>query len=117
MCAVSMIGDEWRRNRLPDFPWIYPPTANPPMPSVTKRKIKVAKDTLPKAPSQEEFERLKAEVEKLKEDLRKAKEEDIKNNEPDCDMDDKTEVLERIGRIVGVALEEFFSGSKTSRRK
>lgn len=91
MCTVSMIGDGYRDqfpNRWPD---LYPPGAEK-LGSVTRA----------------EFEALKQEVEELKKLLLAAKEFDEKTGQPDCEIDEKVELIKKIAEMVGVDMDEVF---------
>ncbi len=58
--------------------------------------------------SREEFDRLKKEVAELKKALIKAKLYDAETGQPDCEMEDKVELLKKIAEAVGVDLSEIF---------
>lgn len=99
MCAVSMIADEWNKNRLHDFiPWTNPPYYPPFTPSTTHY-------TGP-PPSRTEFELLKKQLQELKKSLEVAKQEDIDNGEPDCEMEEKIAIFRRLGELFGVDFNE-----------
>ncbi len=93
MCVVSMIGDHyndiWKISPpIPD--WKYPFCA--PIPEVSRA----------------EFETLKKTVEEMKELLIKAKEYDARTNQPNCEMEEKVELLKNVAKAVGVDLSEIF---------
>ncbi len=106
MCVVSNIGDgfadRWRDrfpNTTPYYPPINPyPTTNIPWtpPQVTKQ----------------EFDELKKEVEALKELLVAAKKYDEVSGQPDCHMDEKVELLRKVGEWIGVNFDEIFNNKK-----
>ncbi len=91
MCAVSMIADDWNKNRFPDFPTGFPwSTPNNVGPQVSRT----------------EFEAMKKELEELKKQLEVAKQEDIDNGEPDCEMEEKIAIFRRLGELFGVDFNE-----------
>ena len=91
MCAVSMISDDWLR-RAPNLPG-WDPFNNALKPQVTR----------------DEFEALKKEIVELRELLSQAKKQDEEEGNPDCEMEDKIEILKRLGKAVGIDLEEIFT--------
>jgi hypothetical protein len=96
MCVVSAVGDNWR-DRLPEtYPWINPN----PQPGQTI--------ILSPPISRQEFDKLKAEVEELKKLLKAAKEFDEKTGQPDCEMDDKVNLIKRVAELVGVDMKDVF---------
>ena len=62
--------------------------------------------TYPPAVTREEFDALKRDVEEMKALLKRAKAYDKANGEPDCEIDEKLEVLRRVAELVGVDLED-----------
>lgn len=95
MCTVSAVGDEWGRtfpDRWPNVP-VYPQTTT----TVFITEV-----------SKEDFEALKQEVEELKQLLLAAKRFDEATGQPDCEMDEKVELIKRIAEAVGVDLEDVF---------
>lgn len=94
MCTVSNIGDSWSKSVPDRYPWTQPytsPPTNPfpnPIPGV----------------SQAEFDRLKREVEALRQLLAAAKTFDAATGQPDCEVDEKVELIRRIAEYVGVDL-------------
>lgn len=104
MCVVSMISDyykdRWHEKDwwLPTHPETIPYPGNPGLPNETTWPI-------PQPVTQEQFDELKREVMELKELLKRAKKYDEDNNEPDCEMDSKTELLKKIAELVGVDLD------------
>lgn len=92
MCVVSMVGD-FAKDRWPkQYPW-------------TVVTLPSGESWLPKEVNRAEFEALKREVEMLKELLERAKVYDQVNNEPNCEMADKIELLKRVANLVGVEIE------------
>lgn len=85
MCVVSMIGDTWRTG------WPTHPLRDP-----------LENGTITRG----EFEALKREVELLKDLLRAARIYDAENGEPDCEVDEKMDMLRKIAEKVGVDLNE-----------
>lgn len=97
-CVVSMIGDFYKTK----WPWADPDPYDW-TPSHTF--------TAGWPVTREEFENLKREVEDMKALLKAAKIYDEKNGEPDCEIDEKMEVLRRVAKMVGVDLEDVLKGS------
>ena len=58
--------------------------------------------------TREEFEALKAEVAEMKELLLAAKRIDEITGQPDCEMEEKVDLLRRVAEAVGVDLDEVF---------
>lgn len=107
MCTVSYIGDTWKRDRLPEYPWTEPYIS--PYPYDRTKQIIITPGV-----SQEEFEKLKKEVEALKEMLKAAKIYDAATNQPDCEIDEKVEIIKKVAQLVGVDLEEIFERKKNT---
>ena len=92
MCASSMVGDHyndmWRHR---DF---YPAPAAPLVisgpPEITKA----------------EFDELKRQVLEMKELLKRAIKYDKDNGEPECEIEEKMEILRKIAQLVGVNLDD-----------
>jgi hypothetical protein len=74
-------------------PFVYP------QPGTTMTFVGVSRD---------EFEALKREVEEMKQLLLAAKRIDEITGQPDCETDDKVELLKRVAEAVGVDLEDVF---------
>lgn len=87
MCVVSMVGDHYR-DMWQEKPWISYPVAAPAEISRT------------------EFEELKRQVLEMKELLKRAKMYDEKNNEPECEIAEKMELLRKVAKLVGVSLDD-----------
>lgn len=97
MCTVSAVGDEWGKtfpDRWPSVP-VYPST------TTTIYLTEVTK---------EDFEALKKEVEDLKRLLLAAKAFDEATGQPDCEMDEKVELIRQIADLVGVDVDDVFGG-------
>lgn len=99
MCVVSNIGDH---HRWPDqWPWqpVEPTVPVDPVIPDPFRKIweEHAKDA--------EIDDLKKRVSSLEELLRKGKQYDDENGEPECEMDEKVELLKKLAKELGVELE------------
>jgi hypothetical protein len=97
-----MIGDHYMDKWQPQ-PWYpslpYIPTyPNPIQPNIILNP--------PPVISKEEFDSLKRDVAEMKELLKRAKEYDERNGEPDCEMDEKMDVLRRVAKMVGVDLDD-----------
>ena len=91
MCVVSMIGDHYRDK------WIdrWPTLPNWPPATVTVTAI-----------SRQEFDDLKKEVSEMKELLKRAKEYDERTGQPDCEIDEKMDLLRKVAKLVGVDLDD-----------
>lgn len=102
MCVVSMVGDHYRdvwtdpnRNG-----WHTGPSV-PNMPII-----------LPSPISREEFDALKKEVLEMKALLKRAKEYDERNNEPECEVDEKMDLLRKVAKLVGIDLDDVINTTK-----
>lgn len=106
MCTVSMIGDHYRDmwNPKPWWPGVVPMVPAVPMPE-TPPPIIINKSDVSRA----EFEELKRQVLEMKELLKRAKAYDEKNGEPDCEIDEKMEVLRKVAKLVGVDLDDVLA--------
>lgn len=103
MCSVSMIGDHYR-DMWQSQPWFnqiptgQPYPLQPPITIYTPPEI-----------SRAEFDELKRQVSEMKELLKRAKKYDEDNGEPECEVDEKMDVLRRVAKIVGVSLDDVIS--------
>ncbi len=98
MCTVSMVGDFYR-DKWNDRPW-FPSVPAVPFPN---------SQTVIHMPSQiarEEFDELKREVADMKELLKRAKEYDERTGQPDCEMDEKMDLLRKVAKLVGVDIDD-----------
>lgn len=92
-CMVSNVGDMWGQRlpqKFPTQPWIVPSSWPELVPAITR----------------EEFEALKAEVAEMKEMLKRAKAFDEKNGSPNCEIEEKMELLRKIAELVGISLDD-----------
>jgi len=119
MCVTSAVGDFYR-DKWSDRPWypgIFPSAplqpASPGMPGTipyvpySPNPYPLPVGAQPSVPiTREEFDRLKAEVEDLKGLLKMAKAYDERNGEPECEVDDKMDLLRRVAKLVGVELDD-----------
>jgi hypothetical protein len=55
--------------------------------------------------SKEDFDELKREVLELKDWIIRAKQYDIDNNEPECELEEKTALIKKIAELVGVEID------------
>jgi hypothetical protein len=92
MCVVSMVGDSFSKRWPEQYPWATG-TAD----TFQYYTTGVSRD---------EFNELKKEVQIMKELLIKAKIYDEEHGEPDCEIDEKVELLRRVAELVGVDLED-----------
>ena len=108
MCVVSMIGDHYADKFRPFIrpvdPWITPLEPW----EVEPRKPRTPISIKPPV-SREEFDQLKREVAEMKELLRRAKDYDERNNEPDCEVDEKMEILRKVAEAVGINLDDVLT--------
>lgn len=103
MCTVSMVGDHYR-DAWQERPW-YTTVVHPIVPPADSTM------TLTLV-SRTEFDALKKEVENMKALLIRAKAYDAANNEPDCEMDEKMQVLLKVAAWVGVDISEVVAAPK-----
>ena len=89
MCVVSMVGDHYR-DLVPRRPWYDP--------------VRIIRDST----TEKEIAEIKKELEEVKELLKKAKKYDEDNNEPECEIDEKVELLKRLSDKLDVDLSEVF---------
>ena len=106
MCTVSMIGDHFH-DKWTD-PWPYQTIPAPLAPTVT------ISPHYPPEVTKAEFEKLRQEVLEMKALLKRAKLYDEKNGEPDCEIEDKMELLRRVAKAVGVDLDDVLQNSGAS---
>lgn len=95
MCTVSMIGDHYRGKWFPapePHPWGIPGVI---VPTVTIPPV-----------TRQEFDQLRAEVEEMKALLARAKKYDEDNGEPNCEIDEKMDLLRQVAKLVGVDLDD-----------
>lgn len=91
MCAVSMITDGWGKQ----FPQVW--TTFPPIEPASKYEVEQLR---------KEFADLKKEIEELKELLKAAKHFDEVTGQLDCQKDEKTDVLRKVAKLLGVDLSD-----------
>ena len=101
MCTVSMVGDDWSRRIPQAYPWVQP-AINPTSTVYAGQTVQFA------YVSQYEFDKLKSEVESLKQLLIAAKKYDDETGQPDCEVDEKVELIRRIAQLVGVDISSVF---------
>lgn len=81
MCVVSMIGDHYSKK------WE----------SIPISEFQVSRG---------EFESLKKEVQEMKELLKKAIRYDEEHNQPECEIEEKIELLRKVASLVGIDLDD-----------
>lgn len=91
MCVVSMISDGYLGNTFPQWP-----------------KMTVYPSQITEYVSKRDFDKLQAEVQELKKLLLAAKEYDEKTGQPDCEQEEKVDLIKKIAKLVGVDMEEVF---------
>jgi len=109
MCTVSMVGDFYRDTLPGKYPYIMPhvfPDTNPTLPGFGQFF------NAPPAITRAEFDALKAEVAQMKELLKRAKEYDERNHEPDCEVEEKMDLLRKVAKLVGVNLDDVIGKGK-----
>lgn len=83
MCVVSMVmdhyADKWKPYIEPQYPFGETMPLAPSIPQITKEEI-------------EEFRKL----------LERAREYDKRNNEPDCELDEKRQLLKKIAKQLDI---------------
>ena len=100
MCAVSYVGDYWKRDFNERHPgWRYEQPSSFPTPGSGFNEPTVSK---------KEFDALKKEMKELKKLLKAAKKYDEAMGEPDCEMDDKVALIKKVAKVVGVDMNEVF---------
>ena len=98
MCVVSIVIDHYRDKWTPTF-----------TPQEPQQQPWYWATTFPNAAvSRAEFDALKRDVEELKLLVKRAKEYDERNGEPDCEMDEKVELVRKVAELVGVDIEDLF---------
>lgn len=105
MCVVSMIGDHYT-DKWKDTLYPSPFGKSLPFGEVGRYEFNELKKELEE--NKKAFEDLKKEVEECKALLKRAKEYDEKNNEPDCEIDEKVELIKKIADLVGVDMTDIF---------
>lgn len=111
MCVVSMVidkyTDDWKRrgwwDQMPGPTYPYPDTnpLPPTAPATPYAPIKIGEPPI----SRKEFEKLQKDLEEIKDWIKRAKKYDEANNEPDCEMESKVELLKQVAELVGVEID------------
>jgi len=109
MCVVSMVGDFYRDQWEPKpwFPYVIPTI--PTGPITPGQQTSGVSTSFTLGVTREEFDDLKRQVMEMKELLQRAKLYDERNNEPDCEIDEKMDLLRRVAAAVGVDLDDVLS--------
>jgi len=100
MCVMSMVGDHYR-DIWKERPWY--PNSPPAVPMPGQGPIVIQG---PPEISRAEFDELKRQVAEMKELLKRAKKYDEDNGEPDCEIDEKMDLLRRVAKMVGISLDD-----------
>lgn len=102
MCVVSNVGEAWAQKGWPEvWPHQYPY----PKPGIPwDNAIPQIKDTVTKA----QYNELLKKFFQMKTELEQAKQQDIANSEPDCEMDEKVDVIQQIANILKLTLGDIF---------
>lgn len=105
MCVVSMVGDHYADKWAPRIPDWFPeePVKWPGATIIPLVNIR-----------REEFDALKRDVEEMKALLIRAKEYDERNGEPDCEIEEKMDLLRRVAKLVGVDLDDVIGAKPQS---
>lgn len=104
MCVVSFVGADDALTGLEDKWKPWEPYIQPSYTFTTT------------GPTQEEFDKLKAEVLEMKELLRKAKIYDEVNNEQDCEIEAKMEFLRQVAKLVGIELDDVLKPKESEEK-
>ena len=103
MCAVSMVMDHYRDRwypRVPEpfYPYVHPDPVKPVDWAEFAEKLKqFQRQVKPSEPAITDEE-----IREFRKLLERAREYDKRMNQPDCEMDDKRNVIKRIAAILGV---------------
>lgn len=110
MCTYSMIADDFIRRHPQPWSPSEPPNVMPWSPGIWPGMIPLPNPPMvPPTVSIEEFEQLKKEVQALKVLLKAAKKFDAETGQPDCEMEEKVELLRKIAKLVGVNIDEVLT--------
>lgn len=101
MCTVSMVGDHYR-DLWRDNPFVVPSTSPNSSPVFINTN----------GPTRAEFNELKRQVEEMKLLLKRAKEYDERNNEPECEVEEKMDLLRKVAKLVGVDLDDVIGAPR-----
>ncbi len=93
MCVVSMAGDYWKDRIYPNYP--------------TTPGIPVGTYPFEYA-SKADLDKIRADLEALRELLIAAKKFDAAVGEPDCEHDDKVDLIKKLAKHLGVDMKEVF---------
>lgn len=104
MCVTSAVTTDWMQ-RHPTY--VLP---NPPLGGLPQAPVPVTVTV--DAPTKAEFEALKKEMEELKQLLLAAKRYDEATGQPDCEMEEKVELITKLAKLVGVDMQEVFNNHK-----
>ena len=91
MCTFSMIADDWIKRR-PEIQTL------PSLPALTQTQDPALK---------KQVADLRKEVTELKDLLRAAKKYDSATGQPDCELQEKVEIIRRVADLVGVPLDDI----------
>ena len=86
MCTVSMVGDHYK--------------------DIWEPKIDFGRISVSHPVTRQEFDELKRQVHEMVMLLKRAKLYDEENGEPECETDEKMELLRKVAELVGVNLED-----------
>ena len=99
MCVTSMVMDHYRDSW---FKFDQPPMTIPYQPMLTANDVLIA-DLRKRLDAQDELvKKMSEQFEEMKKLLERAKEYDVKNNEPDCEVDEKVQLMMKLAEMLGV---------------
>lgn len=98
---ISNVSDMYRDRLLPKFPTI--PWDQLPLPTVPMTGF--PQQVIPQV-TREEFDALRKEVVEMKEMLKRAKAFDEANGSPNCETEEKMDLLRKIAALVGIDLDD-----------
>lgn len=101
MCVVSNIGDNYQRND--GWPW-RPVNPWPPLPEIDKAIPQDFRPIWEDAVKDKKIADLEDRIKALEELIRKGKEFDAATGQPDCELDEKYELLRKIAKEMGVEI-------------
>jgi hypothetical protein len=113
MCAVSMIGDFYG-DKWKDSPYWpnFPSPSSPAVPPLPVYPPSTSPLTIQPQVSKADFDELKREVMDMKELLKRAIKYDQDNNEPECQIEEKMELLRKMAEMVGVSIDDVIGPAK-----
>lgn len=101
MCVVSMVSDHYK-DKWSDQSWIQPTVPYP----NTNGDIGtgIASWPINQQITRAEFDAFRKEFQEFKKLVERAKQYDIDNNEPECELDEKTKIIKAIAEQFGIEI-------------